>query len=181
MTTDLVGRARRLGLSALVAGGILFSQAPTAMADLAGFDRFARAVGPACAQDAATTCFAKSFAYADRDGDRRLSLDEVERVRLLLGVWAERNWDELSAIDRHGITLGLWIVDLVGLEPLFASYDADGDGYLTADELSADIRLDSRPLPEILRDREAVDWASINRRLGIAARLLEGLWPASLR
>ena len=47
-----------------------------------------------------------------------------------------------------------------------SAWDEDGDGLVSMDELTADLALDDRPLPVLLQDEEAVDWASVRSRLG---------------
>jgi hypothetical protein len=69
------------------------------------------------------------------------------------------------------------VVDGVGIERLHALYDQDGDGLVDRDELLADVRLDERPLGEVLLDREAVDRVAIAARLGLPPVLLERLQP----
>ena len=55
-------------------------------------------------------------------------------------------------------------------------YDTNHDGSLTLAEVTADIRLDKRPLPEILSDPSAIDWNSLAARAGSAAPLLKKLF-----
>ena len=72
--------------------------------------------------------------------------------------------------------MGLLVIQAVGPDQLFASYDADGDGLLSREEVTADIRLDKRPLPEILSDPSSVDWNGLAARAGDAAPLLKRLF-----
>ncbi|HET6469031.1 MAG TPA: hypothetical protein VFG43_11710 [Geminicoccaceae bacterium] len=143
--------------------------------DLAAFDRFARAAGPYCAQAAATACFERSFRFADRDGDGELSLAELELLRRATREWTSANREQLAPADRRGILATLAVIELAGLPRLFRSYDTDASGGLDRAELLADVRLDDRPLAELVRDRDAVDWPSLGRRLGPAAALVDGL------
>jgi hypothetical protein len=168
---------RPLALAACLATGLAVPLAGPAVAEpgsgLERFDRFVRSTAPHCAQRAATWCFEQAFAFADRTGDGRLGLDDLERLRDQLEGWARHNGEHLAMEERAAIQLGLWMVQLVGLERLLDSYDADGDGHLTRDELLADVTLDERPLTELLRDPGAVDYAAIGQRLGAAAMLLD--------
>ena len=47
---------------------------------------------------------------------------------------------------------------------------------LSREEVTADIRLDKRPLPEILSDPSSVDWNGLAARAGDAAPLLKRLF-----
>ncbi len=159
----------RLTALALVAGLIA---APAFADDVRRFHRFVYEVAPLCASAASTACFDAAFAYADGSGDGTLTLTDLERTQRELRAWSNANWDQLPAAERAAIALGLFVVDSVGLEQLFASYDQNGDGRLTPEELQADIALDDRPLAEVVTDREAVDWPSLRGRLGAMAALV---------
>jgi hypothetical protein len=80
-------------------------------------------------------------------------------------------------MERSLLVLGFVVVEGVGIERLHALYDEDGDGLVDRDELLADVRLDERPLGEVLLDPEAVDRAAIAARLGLPPALLERLQP----
>ena len=166
-------------LALALLGSLAF--APPAGAELTAFDGFVRRTVPMCLGDASTRCYAAAFRFADQDGDGKLSLEEATRFRTLLGEWTDTHWERLDSLDRGALTLGFWVVDLAGLEALFRSYDQDGDGFLSPGELQADIRLDHRPLPEVLQDTGAIDWSVLSTRLGRAARLLQGFRPAGTR
>jgi hypothetical protein len=173
----LVKRARRraLGLAALVLGG---ASAPAwAVVDEAAFERFMQTSRPGCALQPAAACVALAWRFADGDGDQGLSVAELAAIRTALEGWALRHQDELAAVERSGIALGLLLVDAIGLERLHTAYDADADGLISQRELLADVRLDQRPLAETLLDPAALDRAAIARRLGLPPALIERLGP----
>ncbi len=87
----------------------------------------------------------------------------------------DRHRGALPPLERRLADGLLWTVDLIGTDTLFAGYDTDGDGRLTAGELFADIRIDGRPLGALLRDPEAIDWARMRARFGRAVMLLEAI------
>lgn len=154
----------RLALAALLT-------AAPALADEAveRFDAYARTVGPLCALAPSTDCFEAAFTGADRDGDDTLSLTEVLTLRTELELWLPARAELLTPGEQAYVRLGLQIVDLVGIEPLFVSYDADGDGGLDRAELAADVSLDERPLGDVIQDADAVDWPALQARLGVLA------------
>jgi hypothetical protein len=73
--------------------------------------------------------------------------------------------------------MGLVVVQTVGIDSFFQSYDTNGDGTLSKEELLADVRLDQRPLPQVLADPKSVDWDKLASRAGAAAPLLRRLFP----
>ncbi|MEO1092732.1 MAG: hypothetical protein AAFX81_19080 [Pseudomonadota bacterium] len=162
---------------ASVAGLLLALVTHAAAADTVGFDRFVRYLGPLCNEAASTLCFEAAFAHVDSDGDRTLTVAELERVRGDLRAWSSEAGPSLPPAERNGIALGLWVVDTVGLAPLVAAYDVDGDGRLTPAEMTADVRLDDRRLAAVVRDPDSVDWASLRQRFGLLAGLLDPLAP----
>lgn len=153
------------GLAALVAG--------SATADpVARFDRLVRELGPYCVRAASADCYANAFAQADADGDGGLTLAELEALQEQVRDWYAAKAATLTPSESSGIALGLLVVDGVGLGWLVASYDTDGDGWLSPEELAADVALDERPLPVLVRDPAAVDWAGVRGRLGAMGALV---------
>jgi hypothetical protein len=145
--------------------------------DLAPLDRFARDTGPFCAQASARLCFERSFRFADADADGELAVPELRDLKKAVLAWVRQNRERLSPDDRKGILAVLAMVELAGLESLAASYDADGNGKLSREELQADVRLDDRPLPVLVADPSVVDWPRLRDRLGAAGALLDGMVP----
>jgi hypothetical protein len=140
-------------------------------------DRFVAASGPVCLDRPAAACVEKGFAFADRNEDQGLSVVELEEVRDELRAWAQWRADDLYPTERSLLALGFVVVEGVGIERLHALYDQDTDGLVDRAELLADVRLDERPLGEVLLDPEAVDRAAIAARLGLPPALLERLQP----
>jgi hypothetical protein len=140
-------------------------------------DRFVAESGPVCLDRPAAACVEKGFAFADRNEDQGLSVVELEEVRDELRAWAQWRVDDLYPTERSLLALGFVVVEGVGIERLHALYDQDADGLVDRAELLADVRLDERPLGEVLLDPEAVDRAAIAARLGLPPALLERLQP----
>jgi hypothetical protein len=145
--------------------------------DVLAFDRFVTVSSPVCQHQPADDCVDVGFAFADADGDGRLSVSELEALRHQIRAWSEWRRPDLTEFELRSIALGLWLVDALGVEALQALYDEDRDLYLTRAELLADVTLDERPLGEVLLDPDAVDRQAIARRLGALAPFLDQALP----
>jgi hypothetical protein len=141
-----------------------------------GLERFLEANVPFCMKAPAVQCIDRGFAFADRDKNQRLSLAETRETQAEVNRWTKANAKRLPAQEREKLVMGLLLLQTVGPEQLFQSYDVDRDGELTRDELTADIRLDKRPLPQILGDPSSIDWDALSARAGEAAPLLRRLF-----
>lgn len=139
-------------------------------------DRFLRANVGFCMEAPAIQCIDRGFGFADRDRNQRLSLAEVKTAQDEVTRWTQTNGRRLPAHEREKLVLGLLVVQTVGPEQLFKSYDADRDGELTREEVTADLKLDKRPLPELLADPSTIDWNALSARAGQAAPLLKKLF-----
>ena len=143
----------------------------------ANLDQFINGVGPLCLKAPARECVDKGFAYADRNHDGKLSLDEAKAVEAEVDAWTQSNAAKLDPEDRQRVLMGLVVIQTVGLDTAFQSYDTNGDGFLSKEELLADVRLDQRPLPQVLADPKSVDWDKLASRAGAAGPLLRRLFP----
>jgi EF hand domain-containing protein len=159
-------------------GGVLSAAAgaTTAVPDPASLDRFLATNVPFCMKAPAVQCIDQGFSFADRDQDGQLSLTEVQAIQGEVAGWAKSNGRRLPPAERDKLIVGLLLIQTVGPQQLFASYDGNRDGALTREELTADIRLDKRPLPEILSDPSSIDWNGLAARAGDAAPLLKKLF-----
>ncbi|HEY4133702.1 MAG TPA: hypothetical protein VGO34_00675 [Alphaproteobacteria bacterium] len=138
-------------------------------------DKFMKTSNPVCLKEASTRCVDLGWAAADSDKNGTLSLAEVEQVRDDIAAWNAWKADSLTPRDRASLNMGLWAADRVGLPNLFASYDADGDGKLTKAELFADVKLDQRPIGQVMADEKAVDRKRFASRLGPLQTMAEVL------
>ena len=143
----------------------------------AAFDHFVRETGPACTRTASRICFDKIFRFADADRDGALDLAEMRDLRMRSGDWLLGHADLLMPTDKQAAVLTLLAIDFVGVDRLFQSYDVDGDGLLTRQEVAADIALDDRPVPVLAKDPKAVNWDQLLGRLGNGAVVLRGVLP----
>ena len=139
------------------------------------FDNFVRHSALSCMAEPAIDCIQRNFGFVDENGDGLLSVEEISAARGSLAGWVESHEEQLSPVDLRMIMLGFWTTDLIGLERLHALYDENGDGGLSLPEVTADIVLDDRPLPEVLKSTDGVRWANLRARLGVSARLLDYL------
>lgn len=163
-----MGVAAAVGVAAIVAAEV---------GGETGFDEFARTNGVYCAEAPSRQCFDRGFAFADRDGNGGVSLAEAHRFHDGFRTWGLAHRAAMPAADQQALLAGLLVVQAVGVDAIFASYDVDGDGRLTRSEAAADLRLDDRPMPVLLDDPRAVDWARVRTRLGPAAVLLVDMLP----
>jgi hypothetical protein len=127
---------------------------------------------PVCVRAASTRCFEAAFAHADTDGDDRLAVAELDGLRRDAITWFFARREELTVSEQTMVALGLAVVNTAGVARLVDAYDADEDGGLDRAELRADVTLDHRPLPLLVRDEDAVDWVAIRARLGTVAGAL---------
>jgi hypothetical protein len=173
-----LGRYCRLGVAGALSSMLStasFATAPTPP-DSASLDRFLATSVPLCLKAPAVQCVDEGFTFSDRNQDGKLSLAEVQAIQAEVTDWAKSNARRLPPQDRDKLIVGLLLIQTVGPQQLFSSYDGNRDGALTREELTADIRLDKRPLPEILSDPAAIDWDSLAARAGDAAPLLRQLF-----
>lgn len=153
-------------------GGEQYGAPTTAIAAVEEFMTRAR---PLCPLVPAERCIDIAWRFADRDADQRLSTQELAAVRTEIGAWMLWKGDRLSPNDQASIALGLWMIDSVGLERLVGRYDIDGDRRISRAELLADLRLDQRPLPQILKDPNGLDREAMSRRLSQLSPMIDGL------
>jgi hypothetical protein len=175
-----VGRGIGMVAALVLATAASPKPAPPAPAQAPGaqpLDRLISGVGPLCLRAPAAQCVDKGFAYADRDRNGRLSVAEAQAVESEVSSWAKVNAGKLPPEERQRLVVGVAVVQTVGVGNLFATYDANNDGSLTKEEVLADVRLDQRPLPQVLSDPKAVDWEKLAGRAGSAAPLLRRLFP----
>ena len=129
-----------------------------------------------CRTMPAQTCVDLGWAFAASDPQRGLTVGDVASLRGMLGEWFAWKQGDLPAREKGSIGMGLMLADGLGMPRVHAAFDADGDGLVSQQELLADVRMDSRPLGEVLADPQAVDRAGLARRLGLPLALLEGLF-----
>ena len=173
---------RVLGLLVLAAG--LLAQSGDATEIRPGpqrqvliFDRFLASSAAVCLYQPAAECVDVGWLFADQNGDEGLSVAELQDVRDGLRAWAVWRVNDLTAAERSMLALGFLVVDGLGVERLHGLYDVDQDGLVDRDELLADLRLDERPLGEVLLDGEALDRPALAARLGVPPALLDRLRP----
>ncbi|WP_119169179.1 hypothetical protein [Algihabitans albus] len=138
---------------------------------------FLAEAAPLCAVRPAADCIDSGWRFADRNGDDRLGLEEVNGVRDAVQRWFLGAREDLPRQTNAGIAVGLLALQLVGVSSFHRSYDTDGDGQVTRSEALADLTLDRRPLPLLLQDRAAVDWPRFLERLGVGAAMIDDLLP----
>jgi hypothetical protein len=131
-----------------------------------------------CQTQPAKTCvdLAWKFAASQRDG---LTVADLQKLRTQLGSWYEVNKALLPPRTRSSFSLGLMLADGMGMDRLHAGFDTDHDGKVSQRELLADVKMDNRPLGQVLADPAAVDRPSVARRLGLPPQITDGLFRAT--
>lgn len=166
----------RRGVALALSLGPLAALAAPPSGGSADLERFLATSVPICMKAPAVQCVDQGFAFADRDRNQRLSFAEAKATQVELNRWTKANARRLPPSEREKLVMGLLLIQTVGPDQIFKSYDTDRDGELTREEVTADIRLDRRPLPEILSDPSSVDWDALSARAGEAAPLLRRLF-----
>lgn len=170
-------RAILWAAGAVLAAGAALAQQPAPSPAARSLDRFIRFSTPVCEREPSARCVDVGFRYADMNGDGRLSQQELQRVRDAVADWTSWQENTLSQEDAARIAFGVMIVDTLTIPGLIQSYDQDGDGMLTKQELLADVKLDRRPLGEVLADPNNVDRVAFQQRFGMLGGLADNLFP----
>lgn len=140
-------------------------------------DRFINRVRPTCENAPAELCVDAGFRFADTNRDGRLSADELQRVRIDFGDWMAWRGGTLTEEEQAQASFAMMIVDTLGIPAIIQSYDRDGDGHLTKQEALADVRLDRRPLAQVLSDPDNVDRVALQQRLGMMGGMSGEIFP----
>jgi hypothetical protein len=139
-------------------------------------DRFINQIRPTCENAPAEMCVAAGFRFADANRDGRLSVDELQRVRNAFGDWMAWRGGTLTDEEQAQAGFATMIVDTLGVPAIVQSYDRDGDGQLTKQEALTDVRLDRRPLAQVLSDPNNVDRVALQQRLGMMGGMAGNLF-----
>ena len=158
---------------AAFAPGTAAAASPSAA--VAAFERFIGTSAPICSRQPSAACVEVGWSFTDADRSGELSLREFEAVKTALSNWTIWRDDNVNAREQSSIALGLWVIEMIGLDTLFHSYDEDHSGGLSRAELLVDVRLDERPLGTVLGDPDSVDMKAMAARVEAMAALIEGL------
>lgn len=139
-------------------------------------DRFINQVRPTCESAPAEMCVDAGLRFADTNRDGRLSVDELQRVRNAFGDWMAWRGGTLTDEEQAQAGFATMIVDTLGIPAIVHSYDRDGDGQLSKQEVLTDIRLDRRPLAQVLSDPNSVDRVAVQQRLGMMGGMAGNLF-----
>jgi len=140
------------------------------------FEKFLRSSTPICEKQPSARCVDVGWRFADADRDGSLSRNELETIHLAAQDWYAWKGRGLSTQERASVGLGLAMVDGMGVDRMMQGYDANADGRLSRDEALVDVRLDERPLGDVLRDPNSFDRQATARRLGLAGPLFSQLF-----
>jgi hypothetical protein len=151
-------------------------QPPDEPADSRAVQAFIDKATAPCESKPAQTCVDLGWQFAVGQPKQGMTLADLNALRRRLGAWYAWHKAELPPRARDSIAFGLLLADGMGMDRLHAAFDANGDGKVTQRELLADVKLDRRPLGEVLADPAAVDRAGLAQRLGLPPSLTEGLF-----
>ncbi len=152
------------------------SQPPVNQAGVQAVQSFIDGSAAPCQTQPAQTCVDAAWRFAAGAPQKGLTLQDAQKVRQRLGSWYTARQAELVPRERASIGFGLLMADSLGIPHVHAAFDANRDGRVTQKELLADVKLDRRPLGEVMQDPTAVDRQALARRLGLPPALLAGLF-----
>jgi len=153
--------ARTLALALALAAHAVHADEGTAR-----IDRLAATLIPLCHAAPAPDCVEAAFAAVDVDASDRLETAELEALDRQFTAWYGARREQLVPEERIAIGVGIAVVDAVGVSTIVDAYDTNGDGALDRREVTADVRLDERPLPQAFAAGDLVDWDGLRNRLG---------------
>lgn len=172
----MIARLLGVGLIGLCVAGAAAGQQATPAPQVRLLERFLKLSTPVCQNEPSQRCVDAGWRYADTDRDGLLSVAELEVVRRTANDWYNWKAGNLTSKERASVGLGLAMAEGMGVERLMQGYDANGDGRLSQAEALVDVRLDERPLGDVLRDPNGLDRQATARRMGIAGPLLSQLF-----
>jgi hypothetical protein len=152
------------------------AEEPSPAADASAFQSFIEDARPICESEPAKACVDAGWRFAAPSPGQGMTLTDLRNLRRSLGAWYESHGPQLRAREQGSVELGMLLADGMGMEALHAAFDSDRDGTVTQEEFLADVKLDSRPLGEVLKDPAATDHAGLARRLGLPPALLAVLF-----
>ena len=130
-----------------------------------------------CTSRPAAQCVDLFFAASASDR-RGLTAADVVRLRQNVGAWYQWRSEALAGQERAAFGLGLMFADSLGADRLHGAFDSNRDGFVSKAELLADVKLDQRPLGQVLADPGAVDRQALAQRLGLPVQLLNSVFAA---
>ena len=134
-----------------------------------------KASGP-CQTKAAQACVDLGMQFAAANPKQGITVADLKLLRQRIGAWYQYHSQEMPARSRASFGLGLMLADGMTMERLHASFDTDHDGRVTQQELMSNVKMDKRPLGDVLADPKAVDRNALAQRLGLLPQLTAGLF-----
>jgi hypothetical protein len=167
---------RMIIIAALLWASAASAQQPEEPANSRMVQAFIDRAAEPCATKPAQACIDLGWQFAVAAPKQGMTLADLQTLRERLGAWYDWHKMGMPARSRSSIGLGLLLADGMTMERLHAAFDADHDGKVTQRELFADVKLDNRPLGQVLADPAAVDRMGLARRLGLPPTLIEGMF-----
>jgi hypothetical protein len=169
---------RLMLMSLLLVAPAASAQQPTPInqTDVDAVQTFINSSSAPCQTQPAQTCIDAAWRFAAASPKQGLSVQDAQTLRQRLGNWYAVRQGALQPQERGSIGFGLLMADSLGIPRVHAAFDTNHDGRVSQQELLADVKVDKRPLGEIMKDPNAVDRPGIARRLGLPPALIEGLF-----
>jgi len=155
--------------------GAADAEVAAAVPTVAQFEKFMMTSSPVCSYKPSLECVNTGWQFADANKDGYLELSEVMAVRAAFVDWVEWKSPAMPASQRTGVAIGMLVLDTIGLDNIFAGLNSSGSGKLSRAELLADVKLDSRPLGDVLSDPNAVDRKALAKRVGKFAPIVNSM------
>ena len=154
---------------------------PTAqqLAEARVLQTFIDDAGTPCQTQAAKACVDLGWKFAVKNPREGLTVADLQQLRTQLGSWYAVNRSLLPPRSRASLSLGLMLADGMGMDRLHAAFDTNHDGKVTQQELLADVKMDQRPLGQVLSDPNAVDRPKLAQKLGLPPAITDGLFRAA--
>ena len=162
--------------AALVFAVLLWSHAAPAEQEVIAVNSLVGGALDACTRQPAQACVDLGWSFVGLPPSDGLTAAHLTEARRILGVWFEASQTLIPARARTMVGLGMLMFDGRGADRLIAGFDSNGDGTVTQRELLADVRLDDRPMSQVIVDPDAVDRDGLAQRLELPPGMLQGMF-----
>ncbi|HTI86893.1 MAG TPA: hypothetical protein VL966_09840 [Alphaproteobacteria bacterium] len=132
-----------------------------------------------CETQPAQTCVDLAWKFAVKNPREGLTVEDLQQLRNRLGSWYAVNRSILPPRAQMSLSLGMMLADGMGMDRLHAAFDTNHDGKVSQQELLADVKMDRRPLGQVLSDPNSVDRPKVAQKIGLPPAITESLFRAA--